>query len=276
MSYIDKYIFASLKHADRALFINEITLRDSIWYSSTQESYAQRTDIFDNTWLSSSRSDDFVLLALKSLYKLQIIKVFKGQNECHKEISLLDDDKENCPLLFLYKTDGTSAFTAYISGLRNALAHGTFNKQDNRTFFISQHRAKQQSEIKFFLQSMNDCTEAIINALGLFNSIASGDDKVSKYDCIQEEFDLIHNESGFYSRKYNCVIVINDEFKFSTNKHINELQELMSGQSFDGKVVILIDENIGNITLNNRTSPNGNLVVIPQNRLIEHFGIQIQ
>ena len=275
MGYIKNYVIAKIQHHDRAAFITENALRNSLWYSSTKECYAQRNSTYDLSWLQSPKSDDFVLLAIKTVFQLDLVKIYSCQSECHKGIDTLDEVNTGTSLLFVCKKDSTSAFTAYVEGLRNSLAHGTFNKCQDRTFFISQQHSKPEAEARFFLQSKVDCSAAIMMLAGIFNRIVSSDTLIAKYDCIREEFGLTQKNVHLYSAKYNCYVIIDDDFKFISNRHVEELEQFIQMQTFDAKAVILVNENLGNISLKHRTSPDEKIVVIQQSKLIEYFGFSL-
>ncbi len=276
MNYISDGILSKIKHeGDTSSIINEKALRQSLWYSSTKGCYAQYDDLFKESPLSSPRSDDFVLLALKAIFQLELIKIYGTQSECHHEIDALSKSYMDTSLLFVFKKERTSVFTAYIEGLRNSLAHGSFNKCQERTFFISQQYSKPNAEVKFFLQSKVDCSLAIMTLADLFYRMVNGDVIAAKYDCIRRGLSLEQKNNYLYSAEYGCYVIIDDDFKFKSDRHVAELGDFIRRQTFDVKTVILVDENLGNIKLKNRTSTDGNIVVIQQNKLIEYFDISL-
>ncbi len=276
MGFIEDHIISELRHSEGASFVGDNTLRDTIWYSSTHESYAQRSAEFDDSWLYSSASNDFVKLALKDIYKLETIVSFSKLEECHNSIDCLDTEALNKSMLYIYlKNNEEPLFRKYIDGLRNALAHGTFNKKDDRYFFISQQKPKATSQVKFYLQCKEDFNTAYKEAMTLFRRIVTNDKNTAKYDCIKNEFELSRQKERHYSKKYKCYILIDDDFRFNSNKHVEELSIYLQNKSFDDKAVILVNENLGNTSFKNRSTNDGSVVVIQQSKLIEHFKIHL-
>lgn len=81
----------------------------------------------------------------------------------------------------------------------------------------------------------------------------------------------------YFSESMGRFVIINDTFSFTTNQHVVEMQELLLQYEGEEQIDVIISENPGNMAEKNMTSPSGNVRVIYQSKLIEHYGLtQIQ
>lgn len=272
MNYI-KSVQKDLQHNNkRANIINSDVLQFSLWYSPTKQAYIQRTILFDNTWLISPTSDSYISLILKSIYALEHIVIVNKLASCNEIIDNLNEQDKKKNLMYVYKKDSDSLFTAYIESMRNGFAHGTFNVKDGRFYLINQQRPKIESPVTCIIQT----DEEISSALNKFNILF--EDSLSnpvefKYECLKKELKLVKKENYFYSNSQDCYVIINDDFYYKNKSRREDLQQLFIDYHNDSKYVVILSENLGNISEEHLVSDDGKVKILSQSKLIDFFGI---
>ena len=272
MGYIEDHIKGKLTHLHKADFIGDSVLRNIIWYSPTKEAYAQRDTSFDGTWLMNPDSNDYVKFALKDSLSLKSLRIFETAESCNEAIDSLNNEYIMSGILFCYVKRGTSLFSAFIDGLRNGFAHGTFNAEEGRFFLISQHRPNPESPIKFAFQTYKEIANALIKAKNWFYALKEENNTEAKYSCLTRalQIQLINDE--YYSAINSCRIIIEDGFSYTSDKHSRDIKSLANRYS-DQDTIIIIKEKLHGFAERNTISDNGKAKVIAENRIIEFFGL---
>jgi hypothetical protein len=120
MGYVEKNILPVLKHIAPDVLMAETTLKFGLWYTSTGQAYLQRTDKFDESWLSSPTADVYVALRLAYEFGVQKINVFSNCDDCDSAVNSLLDEMISENIFYIAK-DKQSLFFNFWEKIRNSL-----------------------------------------------------------------------------------------------------------------------------------------------------------
>lgn len=271
MGYVVDYLVPNLKHLADDESIRSDTLKSVMWYSSTDQAYIQRNSKFDSSALASHTTDIYVALYLSNVLNVPQITIFSRVADCHSSVDKMTAEDLLEPCLYI-AADKKSLFLNIYEKMRNALAHGAINRKGKITYLLNQYKPKMEAEVSFLLQSDVDINTVVARmqrdfSLFLSNPIAF------KYNCLRYVLDLEEDDMGYKSIREKRRIVIDDDFRFMTKRHVEELRVLMEKYSGLKPVDIIISENIGNISDKNLQSPDNDIRVVPQGRLKEYYSL---
>ena len=270
MGYLNDNLYPCLKHDKENNPLSYSALQQGLWYSSTSHAELQRTDLFDNTWLSKPSSDVYVALFLLRELQLSSVRFFKTQRKCYETVDSFGTEKMQSSFLYLSKrNEKESLFNKFWSGIRNSLAHGQFSSFRDYTYMLNQ-RSNEKEKVVFLLQTKKDFDYCILHTWRVFSE-ALDDENAFKYDCLKQFLSLEFVNGRYYSKKYERFIVIDNSFKFTANKHKAEIKKLISQYDTEVAADIIIHENIGNIKEKNRSSDNGLVRVIDPKKMIDCY-----
>lgn len=273
MDYIIDNLIPTLIHPTVDTFIEEKTLKNIIWYGISIQSYLQRTKMFDETWLCSATSDDYIVLFLLEVLNLNEINIYDKVCTCNLSVRALSQESLKDKCIHIAK-DRASLFLNFFEKIRNAMAHGAINCHDNYCYLINQHKPKPNAQVSFLLQTQVDINSILQEMWG--NCKLATEQEVNfKYRCLEKFLQLNKVDGYYYSQLHNCYVIIDDEFRYTTRKHVDDIKALMiKYNSMSKSVVIIISENLGNISEKNLISEDGKVRVIAQSKIIEYFHIQ--
>lgn len=273
MDFINNYIINQLKHSDRADFLSDEYLRDSLWYSATNQAYPQRLDIYDSSWLTSPTVNTYVALALKSIFQLEYLNIYDTEAECNDEIDKFDDDSVDVARMDIYSVKQKSLYFSFIEKMRNGFAHGTFNKIKNRFIIISQPKPKPTEKINYYL-NLTQVNFLALNEVKEFFENSLKDVITAKYWCLNSVLNFELRDIVHYSYVKKCIVIIDDDFHFDTDKRVAAIKELLEQYSSEKETVIIVSENLGSISEKNLVSENGKVRVLQQSKIIDYFELE--
>lgn len=271
MGYIADCLVPVLKHSEYDESIRSNTIKSVMWYSVTEQAYIQRDIRFDTSALASSTTDIYVALYLKKILRVPQITIYSRVGDCHSRVDRMTEEDLTEPCLYI-AMDKKSLFFNVCEKMRNALAHGGINRKSDMTYLMNQYKPKPEADVSFLLQSEVDINDVVLwmkqdFAIFLSNPIDF------KYNCLKSVLDLKKDKMGYKSNRVNRRIVIDDDFSFKTNKHVEELRILMEKYSAMEPVDIIISENIGNISDKNLQASDYDIRVVPQGRIREKYSL---
>ena len=271
MGFVQDMIQPILRHLSGLTIIGDPTLKLGLWYTTTSQAYLQRTIIFDNSWLSSSTADAYVALRLKQVLGLSEVHIYEKVKDCFAIVDAFGEEKLTD--LILHIASDKSLFFNFWEKARNSLAHGAFNSNNGLYYMLNQYRPKPDADVNFLLQTSADLNLALLTLWKEFNDSLTSVVEF-KFNCLSDTLRLTKKQGRYYSETEGCFVVIDDAFKFSSDKHKAEIQSLLSQYKTGERIDIIINENIGSIAEKNRISEDGLVRVIPQSKLIETYGIE--
>ena len=271
MGFVQDMIQPILRHLSGLTIIGDPTLKLGLWYTTTSQAYLQRTTIFDNSWLSSSTADAYVALRLKQVLGLSEVHIYEKVKDCFAIVDAFGEEKLTD--LILHIASDKSLFFNFWEKARNSLAHGAFNSNNGLYYMLNQYRPKPDADVNFLLQTSADLNLALLTLWKEFNDSLTSVVEF-KFNCLSDTLRLTKKQGRYYSETEGCFVVIDDAFKFSSDKHKAEIQSLLSQYKTGERIDIIINENIGSIAEKNRISEDGLVRVIPQSKLIETYGIE--
>lgn len=243
MGFIADNLVSHLRHSSEASFLLEETLRYCIWYSPTKEAYSQRTTVFDGSWLEAKCSNAYVFLAIKKYLGLASLKGFDNMDMCHNEIDSLSSSSDNRLYMYYNKAKKASLFTAFVESLRNGLAHGSFNLENDQFFLISQHAPKPESPVKFYLQVGNDFDAYVLGIFKIFEKMKSNPLE-EKYNILTEPLKLKKIGDRYYSEHLGQFVLIDDNFSFATNSRVAEIQNRLQSSPVEENTIVFVNEKL--------------------------------
>jgi hypothetical protein len=273
MDFIVNNIIKKLKHGNKTSILNEEYLHDCLWYSSTDQAYSQRTTSYDSSWLASLTTDTYVALALKSIMKLDSLITYETETACNDAISKLDEESLNICRMDVYRSNGKSLYLSFVERMRNGLAHGTFNKIENRFFIINQHKPKPDAKVNYYLNIIQNDLNCL-DSVSRFFADSLTDVVSAKYGCLNSVLNFEFRNTLHYSLTKKCIVIIDDEFHFETEKRVEAIKRLLDKYKTEEDTVVIVSENLGNISEKNLVSESGKIRVIQQSKIIEYFKLE--
>lgn len=272
MNYVSDMLVPLLKHKNPDDKFAATLLKKTIWYSSTEQTYIQRSDIFDSSWLDSKTSDVYVSLFLKEQFNVPEIYIFSTAKGCNEAVTNLKS-RDITSSVFMIACDKKSLFFNFWERLRNSFAHGAINYQAGITYLMNQHKPKLSAEVNFLLQTYEDIGIIVPDIWEtLSNTLIDASE--FKYQCLKNYLMIEKRQNYYYSAKTKRRIIIDDYFRFLTDKHVYEIKEYINAHLNDGPADIIISENIGNISDKNLVSKDKTIRIIPQKHILDAFQIE--
>ena len=276
MGYVANTLLPCLKHPSSGINVSHDELKLSLWYTPTKQSYLQRTDAFDGTFLSSQTSDTYTGLLLKEIFNIPTIHIASTIDVCHSTIDALPASALGMPCFYISQSEKSLIFEFW-EKVRNSLAHGTFNPTCKINYMLGQAQGRPSSKANFLLQTGKELSEAIWTVWDKTQKTINGQLEAFKYECLQTALDIKEKDGRYFSESMGRFVIIDDTFSFKTNQHVVEMQELLMQYEGEEQIDVIISDNPGNMAEKNMTSPSGNVRAIYQSKLIEHYGLtQIQ
>lgn len=272
MDYIIDVVIPILKHHVCDQYITEKILKKAVWYGISTQSYIQRTDLFDGTWLCSSTSDDYIMLLLQDVFNANEINVYDKVADCNSSVRMLRENsiKDNC--IYIAK-DKTSLFTSFGEKIRNAMAHGSINRYDEYFYLLNQYKPKPDAGVSFLLQTQYDINTKMTELWDAFK-MATEQENAFKYRCLNRILQLKKVGKYCYSELYKCYVIVDDDFRYTTKSRVDDINALIiKYNSINASAVVIISENLGSISAKNLTSKDGKVRVIAQSKIIEYFNV---
>lgn len=270
MGFIADNLISHLRHSSKASFLPEETLRYCIWYSSTKESYPQRTTVFDGSWLEGNSSNPYVFLAIKKQLALASFIGFDNMQTGNNEIDSLKPTSGNKLYMYYNKAKMTSLFSVIVGSIRNGIAHGTFNFENDRFFLISQHHPNPESPVKFYLQLGDDFNRLLQRMFALFEEMASNPLE-EKYRILSEPLNLRKDGERYYSERLNQFVLIDDQFSFASDSHVAEIQNRLHPPQIEDNTVVLVNEKISAFADRNLKNEDNNTRMTTVDKLLGDY-----
>lgn len=276
MGYKSSNIVPFLAH-NKPIKLNNLLIEYFLWYTTSFDSYIQRTTKFDNSIFDKSSLmyspivDYCFLLILFNRLHLDKLKFYQNK------IQIIDNDIDNIStsdcnknLLYLHYGAKSSLF-AFFDKMRNSIAHGTFNIYQNKILMIGQYKPKITSLYNFYLQiNLNEKDNN-------FNSIIDNE-ILDLNNLLKMSLSLINGitiEDNHLIFK-NSEIILNTDFQFINKSSISQKDQLyifFNELQLRNKIIILANQ-YSNLTLENMYFDNLNIQIVPYNKFIEYFDIQ--
>ena len=266
-----------LKHTRKSELLGYKELAGSLWYSVSNQSYIQRDDTFDSTWLADHDSDFYVACALLKLLKLDRVYVFEKEESCNGFVDALSESDSHNILAIFSNNRKESLFFEVFEFFRNAFAHGSFNIDNDVLLAINQHRPKPSSHVKGYLE-----TKATVGRIAMTLTTFRDDlQDVTKAKCkylasaVGGELDEEHNMISVADN----VIFVDDAFLFSSSdskQKKEEIIELFSKYAEiypDKQKYIIVKESIYRFSEENLSDSAGNIHIVDVNDIHELFQI---
>lgn len=272
MNYVSETLIPLLKHENPNDAFTAHLLKRALWYSLTEQAYIQRSSIFDSTWLSTATSDVYVSLFLKETFNVPEIQIYSKTTSCNVAITRLKKTNASS-LLFMIARDKKSLFINFWERLRNTFAHGAVNSKDGITYLMNQYKPKPDADVNFLIQTDVEI-DAVVSYIWETFSNSLSDVSAFKYQCLKRPLMLEQHQNYYHSMKTKRRVIIDDRFRFETEKRVQEMKEFINSYLSEGPADIIISENIGRISDKNLTSEDGSIKVIPQTRILEALQIE--
>lgn len=272
MGYVKEFLLPTMSKNIENMNLTSNLFQLGLWYTSTKECYLHRTEKFDTSWLSSPTSDPYVALFFSCQFAVSKLIQFANADQCNDAIDNIENSQQLEDVFYITKSKKESLFFSFWNRIRNALAHGSINKNEDYCYIINQIKPKPDAKINFYIKSKVDFPILITNLWDSFEKALSNPEDF-KYNCIAEFLDVSAKEGYMYSKKLDRHIIIDDSFKFTSKKREDSINELIGGFDDNMAADIIINENIGNLSEEKLESRNGNIRVIPQSKIIEYYKV---
>ena len=259
-----------------------------LWYSTTAQAYIQRSTLFDNSVFalnsgSYKRVIDQCLVVLLSLC-LQLDQIKTNMNSTMELESFVRDARDCDDVLFLrYDESKNSLLPAFHEKVRNAIAHGTFNRlADGRYLFVGQNKAKQESPVNFFMR---------IGGLDLIDSFNNTVDELvgaDVFEVIKQTYNTVYpldsvSKNLFQRRSDGAYLLIDSSFEFASvdiggqqeAQVRNRLENMVSTDILNGnrQLFYVIPEST-NSTFAKIASEYPSISIVTKDCLAEHLGVR--
>ncbi len=258
----------------------------ALWYSTSDESYAQRTSIFDNTFfhkdspLYNTGVDEFLKAYLTKVLGLTSIVVF--DNADNLETFLYEKDSSLSEILLLYDQNKQSLLYTIDSKMRNSIAHGTMNfYQKNSAVFYGQYNKKQDSKINFYLKTDRfDAIERWYQERHILSCMDLIEFQRMTYSLYFGE--LRHLSKNCYIQDDGACVVFDNEFRFRNTaeagnqetqivERIDNLWPELNTMEFPYIYYFIMDRS--NSYFRQFTEKCPNITIIPYNKLGNFFDL---
>ena len=263
-----------------------------IWYSTSSESYIQRSTCFDDS-IFDKKSKNYKTIVDKCtialLYKelgLSHIKQFDDKAESvENDLQKFYDNDFYFLSILNQKNFKKSAFFNFTEKIRNSIAHGTFNViEDNKVEFLGQFKPNQDSPVNFFMRvssikTVNYCFESFMQYIHMdsYEFLKITYEKFISYNSTDKN-NLYLTKEGY------LLFDIDFEFKKIKGSDIEEnhdeqmkqyLQNIIKNYELNSKSTITIILNASSNSMFNKTNATfPNVKIITSNFLLKHFKIE--
>ncbi len=259
-----------------------------LWRSTSDEAYAQRTALFDNSIFCKESAlytpvvDYYMMAYLLKMLKLDIIRQYTDNaTDLEAGLAALYGTGKNVVLVHNPKRDKSFLY-AFDAKVRNSIAHGTmnFDHAGGATFF-GQFNKKQSSPVNLFISLCK--VELLTDWLESRSELLSYDLEGFQRETYRMFFgELVKHENGYYTLQDGTIVVFDNSFSFKSKEAGGNQESQISERirteyqrcsiSTDAKVDYLIRD--ASPSLFKRVAATfPNTTIITENRLLEHFGL---
>lgn len=266
-------------------------LTERIWYSTSEESYIQRTTFYDGSIFDKSSPKykgivDKCTLAI--IYKSLELNHIKEFEDCAESVENDFQEYYQKEVYFLsFLKSKNSSFYEFSSKIRNSIAHGTFNiLTNNKVEFVGQFKPKQESKINFIMRISNiSLLEVLFNN---FKTYAKMTPYVFLKETYQEfiPFQTSNNKKLyslndgylFFDVDFNFLPVKNTNSNDNSNQDIqmlNYVESLYRNNNLDNSSKLTLILNASSRSMFSKTKAKyPNIEIITSNYLLKHLGIK--